>query len=1009
MTRLPLLAFLLLHPAAVEFTTLNWKVAASGAATTAGNWTPSQVPASDADLIFNVGGAYTVTWDGIPQVLNETYKSGTVTSNNTGPLTISALFRVGQLAGDNATLLLTSGAITATDLTVGNGAGSTGVLTVSGPTAQVSTPNTSDIAVGSGGTGTLNLTNGGRVSVANFSVFGGQATGIGNMLVSGISASQVRSQFSGGAVAPGTLSVGVLGHSSVTVDAGGLLTAADHVTIGSGVGSVGSVLVKNASGATHSTLNVTGTLDVAVAPGASAAGTGSLDLTNLGDATISGLTTVGDPNGGTGKLHVRNACVFTSGGLLFDDAHGVLDWTGGTIVVDGGAFHPPGTTLDIAGNSRRLELKNGASSGFTGASVNAFSLIVGDNGPASLEVRDGAQLATSATLGAGISPGVTGTLELDGATWQPGATVSQAVFGLGGTGVLNVLGGGTARCDTLFAAYSPGSSSTLLVSGAGSSLTAKSLSLGGHGTTAGGTANVTVDAGASLASDGGGVGIRLLSPATLAVNNGATVTAPAEIDADGAVTLAGGTITTPKFVMGAGGTLVGHGTVLGLLLGTHGTETISAAGGLLDLGDPSLPAGVSYAGTLNVGSAAVRLRSQNIASVGSCSIGGGTLDFLHPAGGEVSIGKALTGFGTVLGKLTSIGTITASAPSLAFADTLVNSGLTMNGTKFTFLPTSTYLGQRAINVDCDALDAQAGSRLEFLANSTIGKNVATTTVTLAGRMFLHRGVSVTVNHLASADCPLGTFTQVDSAATLNRAQGFSLQAGDTLEGIGAVSGGLVNAGVVAPGIESDPKHRLRPLTILGPYTQAAGGKLVVELGKASTNEFDVLSSNGAVTLAGALEVRFAPGFDPSPGETFNIVQTFGTLSGTFSTVTFGGFPVGNAFTVSYDPHFVRITIGSLVDVPTGLPRALAFTARSGALDQAALLLALPADAHVRVELYSVTGRRIAVVCERDLKAGTERFRLADLAAPPRPGVWFARAKITTKTGTELRSARVVLR
>ena len=90
MTRLPWLAFLLLLPVAADATTLNWKVAASGAATTAGNWTPSQVPASDADLIFNVGGAYTVTWDGISQVLNQTYKSGTVTSTNTGPLTISS-------------------------------------------------------------------------------------------------------------------------------------------------------------------------------------------------------------------------------------------------------------------------------------------------------------------------------------------------------------------------------------------------------------------------------------------------------------------------------------------------------------------------------------------------------------------------------------------------------------------------------------------------------------------------------------------------------------------------------------------------------------------------------------------------------------------------------------------------------------------------------------------------------------------------------------------------------
>src|SRR5207342_3698818 len=126
------------------------------------------------------------------------------------------------------------------------------------------------------------------------------------------------------------------------------------------------------------------------------------------------------------------------------------------------------------------------------------------------------------------------------------------------------------------------------------------------------------------------------------------------------------------------------------------------------------------------------------------------------------------------------------------------------------------------------------------------------------------------------------------------------------------------------GIESDPANRLRTLNQFGTYVQSAGGRLVVQLGRASTSEYDKFTVTGAVTLGGTLEVRFAPGFNPTPGEVYDIM-TFPSRTGTFSTVTFGGFPIGNAFAVSYLPTAVRITIASLVDVPDELPRELAFS------------------------------------------------------------------------------------
>ena len=57
------LVTLFLH-AHAEATTLSWKAAVSGSAVSGSNWNPAQVPTSTDDLVFNLAGAYTVTWNG---------------------------------------------------------------------------------------------------------------------------------------------------------------------------------------------------------------------------------------------------------------------------------------------------------------------------------------------------------------------------------------------------------------------------------------------------------------------------------------------------------------------------------------------------------------------------------------------------------------------------------------------------------------------------------------------------------------------------------------------------------------------------------------------------------------------------------------------------------------------------------------------------------------------------------------------------------------------------------
>ncbi len=55
-------------------------------------------------------------------------------------------------------------------------------------------------------------------------------------------------------------------------------------------------------------------------------------------------------------------------------------------------------------------------------------------------------------------------------------------------------------------------------------------------------------------------------------------------------------------------------------------------------------------------------------------------------------------------------------------------------------------------------------------------------------------------------------------------------------------------------------------------------------------EFDRLAISGTATLSGALNISLINGFTPNPGDSFQIM-TFGSRSGTFTTINAPGFVV----------------------------------------------------------------------------------------------------------------------
>jgi T5SS/PEP-CTERM-associated repeat protein len=174
-------------PAAAAFN--DWNTNSSGSFTIASNWTAG-VPLSSDTVLFRrgVGVAYTVTFPGkqinlggtgdyvtdrlrinsnnvtfaqstAPNLTSSTY---TVTNNAPGDLAIA----LGDAAGDQAVLTGNLLALNTPNLNVGHGVGATGTLNInSGSLNLAGGPAGTFLYVGYFGNGTLNVTDGGQITM----------------------------------------------------------------------------------------------------------------------------------------------------------------------------------------------------------------------------------------------------------------------------------------------------------------------------------------------------------------------------------------------------------------------------------------------------------------------------------------------------------------------------------------------------------------------------------------------------------------------------------------------------------------------------------------------------------------------------------------------------------------------------------------------------------------------------------------------------------------------------
>ncbi len=295
---------------------------------------------------------------------NQTGSDGTVTVSGTGSTwTNSDMLAVGH----GRLTIAAGGAVSSLKGDVGYSFGSVSTVSVSG-TGSTWT-NSAELNVGSLGTGTLTIADGGVVSASS-------------TIVALLSNSTGTLRLEGGAGGSGVLATGQviagLGNASIVFDGGTLRLTAQQSNLFSNFAAVDITLAAGGAVIDTNGFNATTNVELTGAGGLTKTGTGTLTL--AGSNTYSGVTTIlngrlviagslaGTVEARGGQLTVADTANFT--GTLEISAGGKVGGTGtlGTVNVGSGGILSPGNsigavtiaTLNVgAGSFYDVELKNG--------------------------------------------------------------------------------------------------------------------------------------------------------------------------------------------------------------------------------------------------------------------------------------------------------------------------------------------------------------------------------------------------------------------------------------------------------------------------------------------------------------------------------------------------------------------------------------------------------------------------------------------------------------------------
>ena len=732
------------------------------------------------------------------------------------------------------------------------------------------------------GSGGLTKTNPGTLTLGSANVYSGPTSVNNGVVILGVANALPTST---------ALTLGALTSSGVVN-----LNGNNQVLLGAGVSGTGSANALTNSSATGAILTLLPTSPTTT----SAAITGNLSLVKDGSSieTLSGASTY------TGTTTILN-------GTLALGASNVLPST--TLLVTGNTNANSGT-LDLAGTSQTVAALgvsgNGTANTITDSSTTPSTLTVAGPGASTYAGKITGPLSV-------VEAG-TGTLFLSG-------------------GSANTFTGGVNATSGVLVSLQPGS----LGSGA-STLNGGTLTLGPSAVTG---------------FDGNGADWTVNSTTIVGVpitNNVLTLTDNNNSEARSAflnelVQPTNG--FTATFTYQAGGNKAADGVAFVLQNDPRGASALGAAGGSL-----------GYAGITNSAAVELNIFTGAAGGIGTDYAVNGAIPTTTPVN-PVSLGS---------GDAINV-TLTYSAVAQTIVETLTDPTASTTQT-VTFSNVNLQAGLAGSSAWMGFTGATGGlnasqtiSNFTYTpatASSSYGENLQTTAgttstltilaaagnpaVAASGNLTLATGstLNVTADPTIPANQSYGlavqgnvSLTANSNLAVANNGTGAgTVTIGGILSGTGAITGAgnVVVTGSVAPGTSGANSTGVLNTDNL---TLAAASSYNVELAGGGVGQFDQLNVTGTATITGStLNVSSLNGFTPTPGQTFDILQTSGGVIGQFAqgaSVIGGNTP----YTITYNANNVILTAGTsfpathfLVSAATTTTAGSAITVTVTALD-----------------------------------------------------------------------------
>ena len=754
-------------------------------------------------------------------------------------------------------------------------------------------------------TGGLNIELGGTLAVDQNSVINipvdtsGVTIGSGSMTLQG--ASQLNLNF-------GLLTMSSpQGASSLTLDgAGTAINLSNNGIDLLGFGSA-TLTVQN-----HASINSQGDTELLVGspiPGLGFGGTSNVVVKEGGTVSL-GTVRV------TGTFGIPSTLDVTDSGSQVTITNG-LEVSGGTVIIENQA----NLSADLIGIGSLDVTDEGAVIVDTGGkltldgSSSSQNLAVGSTGRGTLTIQNGGSGSGIQSLVIGDQPGSFGTMTITGAgnggvgsSWENAGTL---YVGYAGTGTLNVNNLGELKADgvppgggNLAAVIGVlgGSTGTAIVNG-GTWTLGGSLQVGASGN---GTLTIATDLqGAASSSslvqsldtvvgveDGStgtvtvsGDGAKWENAGNLTVGSSGkgslTISNRGQVNDANAVIAAEQPSTAPPFGAASSVTVTGDGSQWNnsgnLTIGINGNAglTISDGGHVTDT-DGTIGSGISGESNVTVTNFNSLWQNSGQLLVG---VGGkGTLTISNQ--GEVAAGSAVVGSGGLEGSIdvTTGGNLNVNG-ALSVGDvgtgtvTVENGGQVRSGNG----QIGGSAGQGTVNVIGPGSSWQVGGGAGTVA---VGSSSA------AGALYVQQGGEVAAGQVI-----------VNPTGTLN-AQG------------GLITGDVVNnGGMVTPGDATGT------MTITGNYIQHSG-TLLMEIDGASAGEFDQLDVSGLAEFdGGVIDIVFGNGFQPTDGDSFDLILAALGLTDAGVTVDVQGLADGLRFAYAFGPNGLGVSFEGLAPPP----------------------------------------------------------------------------------------------